>query len=167
MAREYWDTCLFLAYLQNRPEEQDLVETISALLRRAESGNALIVVSTFVLAEIRPLRPYEPGHADVLWNLFHTDRPYIRIVTLSPRIAELAATIGSQHQITTPDTVHVATAISERVDVMFTQDGTGERERRRSGGLLSYNGKVGTPPLEIAVPTRPPDSQIEFPEGTP
>ena len=165
MASQYWDSCLFLAYLQNKPEERELVETISALLRRAESGDALIVVSTLVLAEIRPLRTYDPSHADVFWDLFHTNRPYLKMVGLSPRIAELAGTIGSEHQITSPDAVHVATAWSERVDVMLTQDGARDKERRRSGGLLFYNGKIGKPPLKIAMPTRPPDSQMELPEG--
>ena len=56
VASEYWDTCFFLAYLQNKPEEQELVEIISARLRLAETGDTLIVVSTLVLAEIRPLR---------------------------------------------------------------------------------------------------------------
>ena len=167
MAEEYWDTCLFLAYLQNKPEERELVEIISALLRRAESGDTLIVVSTLVLAEIRPLRAYEPGHAEVIWDLFHTNRPYLKMVALSPRIAELAGTIGSEHRITSPDAVHVATAWSERVDVMLTQDGSTDRERRRSGQLLFYDGKIGTPPLKIEMPTRPPDSQIELPEGNP
>ncbi len=163
---EYWDTCLFLTYLQNKPEEQELVEIISALLRRAESRETLIVVSAFVLAEIRPLRAYEPGHADVIWDLFHTNRPYLKMVGLSPRIAELAGTIGSEHDITPPDAVHVATAWSERVDVMLTQDGARDRERRRSGQLLFYDGKIGVPPLKIALPTRPPDSQMELPGGT-
>ena len=165
MASQYWDSCLFLAYLQNKPEERELVETISALLRRAESGDALIVVSTLVLAEIRPLRTYDPSHDEVLWDLFHTNRSYLKMVGLSPRIAELAGTIGSEHQITSPDAVHVATASSERVDVMLTQDGARDKERRRSGGLLFYNGKIGNPPLKIAMPTRPPDSQMELPEG--
>ena len=166
MASEYWDTCLFLAYLQNKPEERELVEIISALLRRAESGDTLIVVSSLVLAEIRPLRAYDPGHDEVLWDLFHTNRPYLKMVALSPRIAELAGTIGSAHQITTPDAVHVATAWSERVDVMLTQDGAPDRERRRSGQLLFYDDKIGRPPLKIDMPTRPPDSQLELPEGT-
>ena len=165
MASQYWDSCLFLAYLQNKPEERELVETISALLRRAESGDALIVVSTLVLAEIRPRRTYDPSHVEVLWDLFHTNRPYLKMVGLSPRIAESAGTIGSEHQITSPDAVHVATAWSERVDVMLTQDGARDKERRRSGGLLFYNGKIGKPPLKIAMPTRPPDSQMELSEG--
>ena len=166
MASEYWDSCLFLAYLQNKPGERELVDVISALLRRAESGDTLIVVSTMVLAEIQPLRPYEPDHADVCWQLFHTNRPYLKMVGLSPRIAEWAGTIGGEHHITPPDAIHIATALSERVDVMLTRDGARENERRRSGGLLSYDGKIGRPPLKIAMPTRPPDSQIELPERT-
>ena len=166
MASEYWDTCLFLTYLQNKSEEQELVEIISALLRRAESGETLIVVSTLVLAEIRPLRAYEPRHNDVIWDLFHTNRPYLKMVSLSPRVADEAGTIGSGHQLTSPDAVHVATALSERVDVMYTQDGAADKERRRSGKLLSYDGKIGKPPLKIKMPMRPPDSQIEMPERT-
>ena len=45
MDKEYWDSCLFLTYLQNKPDEKGLVDIISALLRRAETGETLIVVS--------------------------------------------------------------------------------------------------------------------------
>lgn len=141
------------------------MEIIFALLRRAESGDTLIVVSSFVLAEIRPLRAYDASHAEVLWDLFHTNRPCLKMVALSPRIAELASTIGSEHSITAPDTVHVVTAWSERVDVMLTIDGAPDRERRRSGQLLFYDGKIGNPSMKIELPVRPPDSQIELPES--
>ena len=166
MVREYWDTCLFLAYLQNKTEEKNLVEIVPALLRRAENGEALIVVSTLVVAEIRPRSTYNPDHYEVVRELFYTDRSYLKMVALSPYIANLASTIGSNYpQITSPDAVHVATACSESVDVLLTQDGASDRERRRSGGLLSFDAKIGTPPLKIAVPSRPPDSQLELPEG--
>ena len=72
MVREYWDTCLFLAYLQNKTEEKNLVEIVSALLRRAENGEALIVVSTLVVAEIRPGSTYNPDHYEVVRELFYT-----------------------------------------------------------------------------------------------
>ena len=166
MASEYWDTCLFLTYLQNKSEEQELVGIISALLRRAESGDTLIVVSTLVLAELRPLRAYESRHSEVIWDLFYTNRPYLRLVSLSPRLAQEAGAIGSGYKLTSPDAVHVATALSERVNVMYTQDGAADKERRRSGQLLFYDGKIGTPPLKIKMPMRPPDSQIEMPERT-
>ena len=165
MAKEYWDSCLFLAYLQNKPEERDMVEVIETLLRRAETGDAMIVVSTLLLAEIRPLYAYDPNHAEVLWDLFHTNRPYVKIVSLSPRIGEMAATIGSEYNaITSPDAVHIATAWSEKVNVMLTLDGSPDKERRRSGQLLYYDEKIGTPPLKIVLPERPHDSQFEFPK---
>ena len=165
MAKEYWDSCLFLAYLQNKPEERDMVETISALLRRAEAGDTMIVVSTLLLAEIRPLYPYDANHSEVLWDLFHTNRPYLKLVSLSPRIGELAATIGGDYNaITSPDAVHIATAWSEKVNVMLTLDGSPDKERRRSGQLLYYDEKIGKPPLKIVLPERPHDSQFEFPE---
>ena len=164
MASEYWDTCLFLAYLQNKPEERDLVEIVSALLRRAESGDTLIVVSTLVLAEIRPRSTYEPFHTGVIRDLFYTNRSFLKVVALSPRIAQLAGTIGGEHnQLTSPDAVHVATAWSEKVDVMLTIDGAPDKERRRSGQLLFYDGKLWNPPLKIEMPSRPPGSQMELP----
>lgn len=164
MDKEYWDSCLFLVYLQNKPEERELVDIVSALLRRAESGETLIVVSTFVLVELRSLRPYDADHAEVLWDLFHTNRPYLRMVSLSPRLAELAATIGSEHQITSPDTVHVATAWSEKVSVMLTLDGSPSKEIRRSGGLLQFDDKIGKPALAIKAPSMPLNAQFPLPE---
>ena len=152
MAKEYWDTCVFLAYLQNKPEEQQNVDVVSASLRRAEDGDTFIVVSTFVLVELRPLHRYNADHAEVLWNLFHTSRPYLKMVGLSPRIAELAATIGSEHQLKSADAVHVATAWSEAVDVMLTFD----------GGLLDHNGKIGKPPMSIRLPEMPQNAQLEL-----
>ena len=160
MDKEYWDSCLLLAFLQDKPEERELVDIISALLRRAEAGDTLIVVSTLVLAEIRPVRPYNPDHDEVFWDLIHTNRPYVKVVSVSPRIAELAATIGSEHKISTPDAIHVATAWSERVEVMLTMDGSSSVESRRSGKLLSFDEQIGKPPLSIKMPARPPDSQF-------
>ena len=165
MDKDYWDSCLLLAFLQYKPEEQELVDIVSALLRRAEAGDTLIVVSTLVLAEIRPVRAYDPDHSEVFWDLFHTNRSYVKVVSLSPRIAELAATIGSEHEISSPDAIHVATAWSERVDAMLTMDGSSSRESRRSGKLLSYDGKIGKPPLTIEMPTMPPGSQLELRES--
>lgn len=166
MVKEYWDTNLFLSYLQNKPEERERVEIIAALLRRAESGDTQIVFSALGIAEIRPRSDYDPIYNDVINDLFHADRPYLKLVSVSPRIGNLAASIGGQNpQITSPDAVHVATALSERVDVMLTLDGFRDNEIRRSGGLLAFDGKIGSPPLRIESPTRPPDSQIELPEG--
>ena len=158
VAREYWDTCLFIAFLQNRADERELVDIVAARLKKAEEGENLIVVSTLVLAEIRPRSAYDTERAEVIRDLFYTKRPFILMVALSPRIADVASLIGADHNaLTAPDAVHVATAWSERVDVLLTNDGKADRERRRSGELLFYDRRIGNPSLRIERPT----AQIE------
>lgn len=62
MVREYWDTCLFIAYLKDSPDEREEVDIIDTLLRGARNGSRLIVVSTLVLAEIRRKSIYDEHH---------------------------------------------------------------------------------------------------------
>ena len=163
-SKEYWDSCLFIAYLQNKDNEQDIVNVIDALLRGASQKNErLIVISTMVLAEIRPRDIYNEFHWAVIRDLFYTNRPYIKIQALTPRLADLASTIGGDHnELTPPDAVHVATALSENVDVFYTLDGLHEHGVRRRGDLLDFDGKIGKPPLAIRVPVMPQESQLRL-----
>jgi len=162
--KEYWDTCLFLAYLQNKENEQDIVNIIDALLRGASQKNErLIIISTMVLAEIRPRDIYNEFHLAIVRDLFYTNRPYIKIQALTPRLADLASTIGGDHNaLTPPDAIHVATALSEQVDVFYTLDGLHEHGPKRKGDLLDYDGKIGTPPLKIKAPIMPSSSQLRL-----
>ena len=169
MISEYWDTCLFIAYLKNSADERPNVEAVDALIRSAQppARDRLIVVSTMVLAELR-MRPfYDEGHYRIVRDIFYTNRSYMRVVSLNPRLADLASTIGGQHTaLTPPDTVHIATALSERVDALLTLDGLHEHGRRRKRDLLQYDGQIGSPPLAIRPPTIPRDTQIKMPEST-
>lgn len=168
MISEYWDTCLFIAYLKNSPDERTAADAVDALIRSAQATpqERLIVVSTLVLAELRRHPNYDKSRYDIIRDIFYTNRPYVRIVTLTPYIADIASTIGSDNPALTPaDTVHVATALSARVDALLTLDGRHEHGRRRRRDLLEYNGKIGIPPLSIIPPTMPPGTQYRL-EGT-
>lgn len=167
--KEYWDTCLFLSFLNNRDDEKDKVEIISALLQGAKEKKRLIVVSTQVIAEIRPRDVYNQYHWNTVHDLFYTNRPFIKVVAHTPPIAVLAASIGAEHdsavedyRVTVPDAIHVATALVEQVDVMLTYDGDASKERRRGGGLLSFDGAFEHRghTLTIKEPTMPLDSQL-------
>ena len=128
----------------------------------------MIVVSALVAAEVRPRSNYAPGRYDVIRDLFFTNRPYLKMVGLSPRIADLATAIGGEHNaITVPDAIHIATAWAEQVGVFYTHDGKPDRERRRSGQLLFYDGKIGQPPLKIELPVMPENTQLGLPEPEP
>ena len=164
LSKEYWDTCLFITYLLNEVEEQDTVTVIDALLRGASQKNErLIIISTLVIAEIRPKDIYDPFYWTVVRDLFYTKRPYIKIQALTPRLAELASSIGGSHPNLSPaDTVHIATAISEGVDVFYTLDGKHQHGKRRTTDILDYDGKVGKPALKIKVPTMPLNVQLQL-----
>lgn len=166
-SKEYWDSCLFIAYLQNKESEKDIVDVVDALLRGASQKNErLIVISTLVLLEVRPMNIYDNFHWTVVRDLFYTNRPYIKIQALTPRLADLGSTIGGEHVNFSPaDTGHVATALSEGVDVFYTLDGKHEHGKRRTSDLLDYDGKIGKPPLKIKVPTMPTTTQLRLAQG--
>ena len=164
MSREYWDSCLFIAFLQDKPEERDLVNCIYTLLKRAEdpATGVMIVVSTLVLAEVRLKPAYQQEHWAIIQDLFYKNRPYIKVTGLRPRIADTAATIGEQHGLFVQDAVHIATALQEKVDVLLTIDGKRETHTRRRD-LLPHDGLIGTPPLSIKPPSIPPNTQLLMP----
>ncbi len=108
-----------------------------------------MVVSTQVLAEVRPRENYNSYHWQTIHDLFHTNRPFMKIVALSPPIAMVAADVGSEfdepgtcNRLTVPDAVHIATALVERVDTFLTFDGDRDNVRRRAGGLLRYDERI-------------------------
>ena len=156
---QYWDSCLFIRYLTDDPQtdkDRAQLENIKPLFEAAHKGHILIVVSTLVLAEIRPREPFNQRHYDLIDDLFYRGRSNVRVVAVTPPIARKASELGVTHKaMTSPDAVHVATALLEQVSVMYTFDGDKDGERRRSGKLLGYNGILGDPRLPIVAPPEP------------
>ena len=170
MAREYWDTCLFLAYLRNRPEEQVTVDVIDSLLRRAlaPASDVTIVVSTMVVAELPRRESDDPAQWRAIGDLFLANHPNVLVVAGSLPIGLRASEIGTEHPGITPsDAMHIATALVARVDVFLTLDGVRRRGRARRKDLLQYDGLIGHPRLDIRPPEMPPGSQMPLRPVTP
>lgn len=62
----------------------------------------------------------------------------------------------------------MATALNDKVSVMYTLDGASDRERRRSGKLLTYDGRLGQVRLAIKEPPLPAQTTLFslVPDGT-
>jgi len=151
--RQYWDACLFINYLTNL--EPDKAEIMDQILIQAEAPRSpfRIVISDLVVAEVRPSEAYEQTHRDRIEQLFDSDLPYLEPYALTRTIAHMSRQIGADFpNLTVADSIHVATAIHARADVLFTYDGDRSTVRRRSGDLLRYNGQIGDPPLTIETP---------------
>jgi hypothetical protein len=154
LRRQYWDSCLYINYLSNLDTAK--ADTIDQLLTQAEATRPAItiLVSPIVIAEVRPHERYEADRSSRIEEMFEFDRPYMESFATTTTIARLAREIGlDQPGLTVLDTLHVATAIIAKADVLFTYDGDKEKgRRRRSGDLLKYDGLLGRPPLKIQVP---------------
>lgn len=151
MTLQYWDSCVFIALLTN--EDPKGSQVIRELVRDAEEGRSQIIISTLVVAEVKPLQSHDPQAGRVIDDLFSTYRRYLKTYALTRHIAQMARNIGGQFtHLTGADCVHVATALHAKADVMFTYDGVsagGPRPRH----LLYYSRKIGSPPLRIEVPS--------------
>jgi predicted nucleic acid-binding protein len=152
--RQCWDSCVFLAYLQNKPEEAKNVQVIRDLLHQAKAGRILVVASTFTLVEVRPYADkYEPEHMAVVEDLFETNRPWFRPVALTRSIARRARVLAEQNRVlSNADVVHIATALAEGTPSLFTYDGVRIEGMRRSGQMTDFDGALGNPPLRICEP---------------
>lgn len=147
---QYWDSVMFISLLTGSDPAR--VQVIRELLDRNKRGALRIVTSTFTMAEVRP-HPNDRGlpidEFETAQDLFESDR--IDLWAVTPRIATAAARIGFGHHAVTPtDSVHIATAIEAKVDVLFTFDGAGKR--RKQGAMIALSGLVGDPPLKIREP---------------
>ena len=151
--RRYWDSDCFLAWLQ---DEEGRAERCQSVLALAERGEVEVITSALTIAEVLRLRPKDALPSErrsAVEALFA--RKSIRTMMLTRRLAESARDMVWDHKIHPKDSVHVASALAAKVDVLNTFD-------RR---LLRKSGKIGTPPLTIEEPTvAEPELNLEQPE---
>lgn len=138
--RRYWDSNCFLAWLQN---EEDRAEKCQDVLALAERGEIAIMTSVLTIAEVLRLRPKDALPSErrsSVESLFN--RPSIRTMMLTRRIAEEARDLVWDHGTDPKDSFHVASALAAKVGVLNTFDGS----------LIGKSEQIGTPPLIIEDP---------------
>ena len=151
--RRYWDSACFLAWLQSESGRDDKCQNVLTL---AERGEVEIVTSVFTLTEVLRLRPKDALPSErrtAVEGLFN--RPYIHTIMLTRRLAESARDLVWDHGVAPKDSVHVASALATKVDVLNTFDEP----------LIGKSGQIGSPPLSIEEPSVPePELNLEGPE---
>lgn len=138
------DTVCILDALEKRP---GFVDPITPVIKEAEDGKALIVVSSMAIAETLHIssRPNE-DQLKIIEEFY--DRPYVEPQAFDERIAWIAHMLRTQDKkVDAADAVHVATAIDTECEVLLTRDGEGKRNRTK---MLDLDG--------IKVPKRPPQT---------
>jgi len=118
----YWDTCCFLAYLQNEPNTS---EKCASVLEEAENGNLMILTSALTLAEVIKLKgkkPLSKNENQKIKNFFNNS-DYIVVRNVDRVIAESARELMWKHQhLHHKDSIHLATALHHRIKILETFD---------------------------------------------
>lgn len=127
LERQYWDSCLFIDFIGDRSTTGSArSKTFIQLVKDARAGRAIILLSTLILAEIRPKHAKNGQHRKLLEELLDASRPFVQFFGVTRRIALKARDVGARHSLSVADAVHVATALIGNAAVLFTYDGYSE-----------------------------------------
>jgi predicted nucleic acid-binding protein len=165
MKTVYWDACVFHALFG---KEAGRVDACSRIEKAAQDGEVKIYTSTATFVECvwvktvkdptGKLYKLSPKHEEILQKYFM--HSFIVPITCDRAIAEAARALLWKYPALKPkDAIHVASAMSQPIDVMRSYD---------NDDLVKLNGKIGTPPLKICNPGHgdgfEPPVQSDFPE---
>jgi predicted nucleic acid-binding protein len=146
----YFDSCLFIELLQQ--SNRDRFDACEALHEQAKSKKLLIVTSAATIIEVNKLPETaslpEEQSKKILAFFEHS---YIVIRNLDRQVAEYAHDCTRTCGLLPLDAIHVATAVVNKVPVLYSYD----RAQGRRSGLLRHNLKIGSPPLRIEEPPDP------------
>ncbi len=150
----YWDTCLFLAWIKDEQRKVDEMAGVREVIARSKRREVLIMTSVLTVTEI--LQSKVPvGLGSLLFDLMRrVERKSIdvKIAKLAHDLRDFYAGRADQFggkTLSTPDALHLATAILYRADEFHTFD---DGSKGKSLGLLSLSGQVGGHKLIVCKP---------------
>jgi predicted nucleic acid-binding protein len=160
----YWDTAVWLAWLQDERHWPDTVLVgIEDVVIQLEAGKLTLFTSSITRSEVYMGRLSQEQKSKWSGLMRRSD---VHAVAADDRVNDRASAIREYHQlrkqkIATPDAIHLATAVLYKADEFQTMDGLQKDGRNR--GLLKLNGDVGGFPLRIVHPyprSGPPNQQL-------
>ena len=116
-----WDSSVLISWLRG-DEDADRNRATQAVVQHIEGGVSKLVVSTLLYVEV--LESRMPAGAAEQFKKFMQNRQMIEIIAVDIRIAEKAQAIRnkSSRTLTTPDAVHIATAVLSGAKLFHTFD---------------------------------------------
>lgn len=152
----YWDTCIFLAWIKDEQRKSGEMDGVREMIDRVKRRQAKIITSTLTSVEV--LQSKLPAGLERVFNDFMKRIPRI---SMDSKIAGVAHDIRDYYQqnknqnggklLTSPDAIHLATAILYRVTEFHTFD-DGKSGSSKNLGLLGLSGDVGGHRLTICKP---------------
>lgn len=146
----YWDTCLFLAWLKDEERKAGEMDGVREVIERAKRREVKLITS--VLTSVEVLAAKIPAGMDTLFSglmkRMNRQGMDVRVASLAHDLRNHYAMKGGK-TLSTPDAIHLATAILCRADEFHTFDQEGSS---RSLGLIPLSGDVAGHRLIICKP---------------
>lgn len=162
--RLYWDSCVFLSYVDGNA---DRAPTLEAILEEARQGKVEIVTSTASVTEVAfgsvemDRRALDPEIQALIEGFWVPDSP-VRLAEVSVLVVEgardlMRTAIPAGTKVPKPmDAIHVATALRLKVNEFHTYDEPLLKIARRAG-LTSAVPNTPSPPLPMEYRERASD----------
>ena len=119
MSRVYWDTMLFIYWLEDHP---DYAGEMKRILSRMASRGDRLCSSAFGLGEVL-VGAKQRDDRHLAETVRTTMRPpRVELLPFDAAAAEHYADIRARHRTKSPDAIHLACAASAGVDLFLTND---------------------------------------------
>jgi predicted nucleic acid-binding protein len=119
MSRIYWDTMLFVYWIEDHPR---YAKRVGELLLKMKQRQDQLCTSTFAVGEAL-VGPSKAGNKEVAVKMLDVFRSgFVEVIPFGLEAAELYAGIRATQSLSPPDAIHLACAAQARVDLFLTND---------------------------------------------
>lgn len=167
----YWDSCIPIAWLQNEVNAygSEGIDGIAEQIARFERQQSHLATSVLTLTEMlqSKIPPEVREKFETLFNRrnFHLVDVNRRIATLASEIRDFYQNVGDGYRtVSTPDAIHLATAIYFECNVFYTFDGAGKVRRNEDRRLLTLNGTIANRYRLTIMKPKVVQPALKFPE---
>jgi len=151
----YWDSCIFIAWLKDEKRPGNEMDGVYECVEDVEKGKIRLITSVMTRTEV-----LEANLTDEVRNKYVNllKRRNVQSIDQDLRVADLSRKIREYYNeqkkidglpgISSPDAIHLATAVHYRATAFYTFDDG----KKGSRGLLSLDGNVAGFPLAVCKP---------------
>ena len=119
MSRIYWDTMLFVYWLEDHPRYAKRVRHILSKMKERQDQ---LCTSSFTVGEIL-VGPYKMGASETTRQLREVFKaPFVEVIPYTIETADLCAGIRAPRGVSPADSIHLACAAQARIDLFLTND---------------------------------------------
>lgn len=119
MSRIYWDTMLFVYWLEDHPR---YAKRVNQVMNKMKERQDQVCTSSFAVGEIL-VGPYKTGARETARKIREAIAPpFVEVIPYTLETADLYAQIRAKQGVSSADAIHLACAAQARIDLFLTND---------------------------------------------